>query len=81
MAAGGGSRTRPKKETDFFTDIPPNCDPKVFLRLGLFLDDRLSSLVELSFGFPTAGDLYLGLMVLGPWAGDHGNGKKFLRHI
>ena len=60
---------------------PPNCDPKVSLRLGLFLDDRLPGLAELSFGFQTAGYPYLGLMLLGPWARKHGNGKKFLKYI
>ena len=65
------------KTRDFFIDTPPNCDPEGSLRLGLFLDDRLSGLAELSFGFPTAGDPYLGLMVLGPWARNHGNSKKF----
>ena len=56
-----------QKARDFFTDTPPpNCDPKVSLRLGLFLDDRLSGLAEISLGFRTAGDAYLGLMVLGP---------------
>ena len=65
-----------QKAKDFFTDTPPNCDPTVSLRLGLFLDDRLSGLAELSFGFPTAGDPYLGLMVLGPWARNHGYGKE-----
>ena len=55
-----------QKAKDFFTDTPPNCDPKVSLRLGLFLDDRLSGLAEISLGFRTAGDAYLGLMVLGP---------------
>ena len=29
-----------QKAKDFFTDTPPNCDPKVSLRLGLFLDDK-----------------------------------------
>ena len=70
-----------QKATDFFTDTPPNCDPKVSLRLGLFLDDRLSGLAELSFGFRTAGDPYLCLTVLGPWARNRRNGRKFLKYI
>ena len=70
-----------QKARDFFTDTPPNCDPKVSLRLGLFLDDRLSGLAELSFGFRTAGDPYLGLTVLGPWACNRRNGRKFLKYI
>ena len=70
-----------QKAKDFFTDTPPNWDPKVSLRLGLFLGDRLSGLAELSFGFPTTGDPYLGLMVLGPWARNRGNGRKFSKYI
>ena len=70
-----------QKARDFFTDTPPNCDPKVSLRLGLFLDDRLSGLAELSFGFPTADHPYLGLMMLRPWACNRGNGRKFLKHV
>ena len=70
-----------QKARDFFTDTPPNCDPKVSLRLGLFLGDRLSGLAELFFGFLTAGDSYLSLMVLGPWARNYGNDKKFLAVI
>ena len=70
-----------QKARDFFTDTPPNCDPKVSLRLGLFLGGRLSGLAELSFGFRTAGDPYVGLTVLGPWARNRRNGRKFLKYI
>ena len=76
-----GQESGLQKARDFFTDTPPNCDPKVSLRLGLFLGDRLSGLAELSFGFPTTGDPYLGLMVLGPWAHNRGNGREFLKYI
>jgi hypothetical protein len=70
-----------QKARDFFTDSPPNCDPKVSLRVGLFLDNRLSGLAELSFGFPTANAAYLGSMMLGPWARNRGNSRKFLKYI
>ena len=70
-----------QKARDFFTDTPPNCDPKVSLQLGLFLDNRLSDLAELSFGFPTANPAYLGFMMLRPWARNRGNGRKFLKYI
>lgn len=65
----------------FFTDGPPGCDPAQSYRLGLFLGDRLSGLAELSFGFPNAGDAYLGLMILGPWAQGTGLGRGFLAHV
>lgn len=64
----------------FFTDAPPNCDPADSDRLGLFVDQRLSGVAELSYGFPEANDAYLGLMVLGPWAQGTGHGRRFLAH-
>ena len=69
------------KAAAFFTDCPPNCDPAASARLGFFLGDRLSGLAELSFGFPSAGDAYLGLMMLGPWAQGAGHGAAFLAAI
>lgn len=66
---------------DFFTDAPPNCDPAQSDRLGLFVNQRLSGVAELSYGFPEPGDAYLGLMLLGPWAQGAGHGKAFLRHV
>ena len=69
-----------RQETSLQTP-PPNCDPKVSLRSGLFLKDRLSGLAELSLGFRTAGDPYLGLTVLGPWARNCGNDRKFLKYV
>ncbi|MFN6951680.1 MAG: GNAT family N-acetyltransferase [Albidovulum sp.] len=74
-------RCDPKSQAqDFFTDIPPNCDPAESRRLGLFLNHRLSGVAELSFGFPDPGDAYLGLMLLGPWARGVGHGRSFLAH-
>lgn len=67
--------------SDFFTDAPPNCDPATSDRLGLFVNQRLSGVAELSFGFPEPGDAYLGLMVLGRWAQGAGHGAAFLRHV
>jgi GNAT superfamily N-acetyltransferase len=69
------------KAAEFFTDCPPNCDPTQSARLGFFWGDRLSGVAELSFGFPSAGDAYLGLMMLGPWAQGAGHGAVFLRAI
>ncbi|WP_299907627.1 GNAT family N-acetyltransferase [uncultured Paracoccus sp.] len=71
----------PEKARDFFTDCPPGSDPAAAHRLGLFLDDRLSGLVELSFGFPEPEDAYLGLMILGPWAQGGGHGARALAHV
>jgi GNAT superfamily N-acetyltransferase len=65
---------------DFFTDAPPNCDPAQSDRLGLFVNQRLSGVAEVSYGFPEPNDAYLGLMLLGPWAQGAGHGTAFLRH-
>lgn len=67
-----------RQAADYFTDAPPGCDPAQSDRLGLFLGDRLSGLAEVSFGFPAAGDAYLGLMILGPWAQGAGHGRALL---
>ena len=66
---------------DFFTDAPPNCDPATSDRLGLFLNQRLSGVAEVSYGFPEPSDAYLGLMILGPWAQGAGHGHTFLAHV
>jgi GNAT superfamily N-acetyltransferase len=66
---------------EFFTDAPPNCDPAQSDRLGLFVNQRLSGVAELSYGFPEPSDAYLGLMLIGPWAQQAGHGKAFLAHV
>lgn len=66
------------KAEAFFTDAPPGCDPAASARLGLFVGGRLSGVAELSFGFPQAGDAYLGLMLLAPWVRGAGHGAAFL---
>lgn len=76
-----GAVPGPKAAEAFFTDCPPGCDPALSHRLGLFLNDRLAGLAELSFGFPTAADAYLGLMILSPAARGQGLGRSFLAHI
>lgn len=70
-----------EKARDFFTDCPPNCDPAASHRLGLFVEGQLSGLAELSFGFPEAGDAYLGLMLLAPRIRGQGHGAAFLREV
>jgi GNAT superfamily N-acetyltransferase len=69
------------KAQDFFTDAPPNCNPAESERLGMFVNQRLSGVAELSYGFPEPSDAYLGLMLLGPWAQGAGHGKTFLAHV
>jgi GNAT superfamily N-acetyltransferase len=78
LAEGGSDPDRQARE--FFTDAPPGCDPVQSHHLGFFLNDRLSGVAELSFGFPEPADAYLGLMLFGPWAQGRGFGKVFLAH-
>lgn len=66
---------------DFLAGGPPNYDVQRSHRLGLYLDGRLSGVAELSFGFPEAGNAYLGLMILAPRARSSGNGQAFLAHV
>ena len=70
-----------RQAQDFFTDAPPNCDPAQSDRLGLFVNQRLSGVAEVSYGFPEPNDAYLGLMILGPWAQGVGHGRSFLAHV
>jgi len=65
----------------FFTECPPGCDPAQSHHLGLFHNDRLSGLAELSFGFPEQRDAYLGLMILAPRLRGKGAGPILLAHV
>ncbi len=76
-----GAAPGPSSAQDFFTDGPPDHDPALSRHLGLFHDGRLSGLAELSFGFPDAGDAYLGLMILAPRLRSHGLGPGMLGHV
>lgn len=67
--------------TDALTSTPPGCDPALSHRLGLFLDERLSGVAELSFGYPGPEDAFLGLMILAPRARSGGHGAAFHDHI
>ncbi len=69
------------KAAAFFADCPPGCDPAQSHHLGLFVDDRLSGIAELSFGFPEPGDAYLGSMILVPKARGQGVGPAVLAHV
>lgn len=76
-----GAAPGPAKAAEFFTDGPPGCDPARSYRLGLFEDNQLSGLAELSFGYPMPQDAYLGLMLLAPRVQNKGYGKAFLAHV
>jgi GNAT superfamily N-acetyltransferase len=70
-----------RQAAEFFTDGPPGRDPALTHHFGLFLEDRLSGVAEVSYGFPEPADAYLGLMLLAPWAQGAGHGRAFLAHV
>lgn len=65
---------------EMLTQGPPGCDPATSHRLGLW-GAGLEGVAELSFGFPTAKDAYLGLMILAPRVRSMGQGAAFLQHV
>lgn len=74
----------PEDVEEMLTAGPPGCDPAVSHRLGLWgdgPDGDLLGVAELSFGFPTAEDAYLGLMILAPRARSRGQGVAFLARV
>lgn len=66
---------------DFFADAPPGIDPATSLRLGLFGPAGLEGLAEVAFGYPAAGDAYIGLMLFATTARGTGGGARLLRQI
>lgn len=65
---------------DYFSDAPPGIDPATSLHLGLF-DGGMTGIAELSFGYPSAKDAYLGLLIIAPATRGSGAGAFFLRHL
>ena len=70
----------PEVTEEFFTEAPPGCDPAQSLRLGLF-DPGLIGIAEMAFGYPTALDAFIGLMMIAPAARGKGAGRRLLRHL
>lgn len=70
----------PDVTEEFFTDAPPGTDPATSHRVGLFAGS-LIGIAEMSFGYPTATDAYLGLMIIAPAARGSGAGQTLLRHL
>lgn len=75
-----GEDPGPELVDDFFADAPPGCDPAESLRLGLFNPD-LIGIAELAFGYPTAVDAFIGLLMVTPSARGTGAGVTLLRHL
>ncbi|MFM2390479.1 MAG: hypothetical protein RLZZ437_2034 [Pseudomonadota bacterium] len=70
------------KAAAFFTDTPPGCDPAASQRLGLFPEGaRMGGVAVLSFGFPSASDAYIDLMLLAPYLRGQGHGAEVVRDL
>ena len=70
----------PEVTDEFFTDTPPGCDVAQNLRVGLFAGS-LIGVADMAFGYPTADDAYIGLMMISPAARGLGAGQTLLRHL
>lgn len=73
----------PDAETlqDFLTGAPPGADPADSDRLGLWQGPELIGITEQGYGFPEAGDPYIGLMLLAPQARGQGHGPALLNAL
>lgn len=69
----------PEVTDEFFTQSPPGVDQTASQRLGLFDDDVLQALIEMSFGFPDPDSAYIGLLIAQPSARGTGAGTALLR--
>jgi GNAT superfamily N-acetyltransferase len=75
----------PEVTDAFFNEAPPGGDPATSLRLGLFkpgqMEPDLVAIAELAFGYPTATDAYLGLLMVAPTARGSGAGSLLLHQL
>ncbi len=72
---------RPYLVEEFFEDAPPGLAAADGYRAGVFEGDALLAVAEMSFGYPAAGDGYLGLMIVRSSARGGGAGARLLRHL
>jgi GNAT superfamily N-acetyltransferase len=67
---------------EFFADAVPGATAAEQLKLGLFGEGgALLGLADMGFGYPEAGDAYLGLLQFAGEARGRGLGAAFLRHL
>lgn len=68
----------PAQVAGFFKGVPPGCDLAQSVKVGLFEDTSLLGIADMAFGYPEAGDGYIGLMLFDPQARGKGLGKALL---
>ncbi len=76
MAEGGAPGV--SQVAGFFKAVPPGCDIAQSVKVGLFEGDSLLGIADMAFGFPKAGDAYIGLLLFIPEARGKGMGKAVL---
>ncbi len=66
---------------EFFTDAVPGSSAAAQLKLGMAENGPLIGLADMGFGYPAAGDAYIGLLQFDAAARGRGLGARFLRHL
>src|SRR5262245_59980730 len=67
---------------EFFTDCPPGGDFAQSVKVGLFMPgDRLVAIADLAFGYPSAKDAYIGLMLIEADSRGKGRGRLLLAYL
>lgn len=68
----------PAQVAGFFKGVPPGGDISQSVKVGLFEGDILLGIADMGFGYPEAGDAYVGLILITPNARGKGLGKALL---
>ena len=68
----------PPQVAGFFQGVPPGGDIRQSVKVGLFEAEALLGIADMGFGYPEAGDGYIGLMLFAPEARGKGLGKALL---
>ena len=67
---------------DFFADCPPGSDLVASRKLGAFLDrGTLVAIADMAFGYPRAGDAYIGLLLIDAACRSKGLGQMLFEHL
>lgn len=73
-----GTEPGPGQVAGFFKGVPPGSDIAQSVKVGLFEGAGLLGIADLAFGYPEAGDGYIGLMLFAPQARGRGLGRALL---